>query len=89
MKISMNERDFTNLITSIDAPATPPEGMKESILKKATSHRVPQGPVLSGFERLVFEKPLGAAGLVSAAVSGVLWVILGNGFPALVSGWIG
>ena len=89
MKISMNERDFINLLTSIDAPATPPEGLKESVLKSAIREGTSSEPVLSGFERLIFEKPFRAAGLASAAVSGALWAILGSGFPALVSGWIG
>ena len=85
----MNERDFTNLLTSIDAPATPPEGLKDSILKSAMQKKNSTTLVLSGFERLIFEKPVWAAGMVSAAFSGALWVILGSGFPALVSGWIG
>lgn len=89
MKISMNERDFINLLTSIDAPATPPEGLKESVLKNAMQKKNSPEAVLTGFERLIFEKPFRAAGLVSAAVSGALWAILGSGFPALVSGWIG
>jgi len=86
---SMNERDFENIISSIDVPAKPPEGLKEAILINATSHPVLPELDLSRLERLIFEKPLRAAGLVSAAVSGVLWAVLGSAFPALVSGWIG
>lgn len=85
----MNERELKNLMTSIDVPAQPPEGLKESVLQKTMSEKVRREPVLSVFERLVFEKPLRAAGLVSAAVSGLLWAITGSGFPALISGLIG
>ncbi len=85
----MNERDFTKLLTSIDAPDTPPEGLKESVLKRVMQKKNSAEAVLSGFERLIFEKPVRVAGLVSAAISGVFWAILGSGFPALVNGWIG
>ena len=85
----MNEREFADLLISIDAPVESPEGLKEKILITATEKSTNHEPVLSGFERVIFEKPLRLAGLVSAAASGVLWVILGSGFPALVSSMIG
>lgn len=85
----MKEHEFANLLSSLDAPVEPPEGLKESILEKVIIQGGIQEPVLSMFERMIFEKPLRTAGLVSAAVSGFLWIVLGSGFPLLINHWIG
>jgi hypothetical protein len=62
--------------------APPPEGVRERVYQRALH---PNEPImLSPFQKLLFKSPLTAAAVISVSVSGLLYAIFGNGYPALL-----
>lgn len=74
---NMNDKEFENLMKSIDTEVMPPEGLKEKILGN-TMLQYFEEPVLNSVERFIFEKPLRAACILSITISVALWAVLGN-----------
>lgn len=85
----MNDREFRKLIKITDTEVIPPEGLKEKLLYKVMASEHQAEPLLTPFEKLLFEKPLKAACFISVPISGVLWAVLGSGFAKLLAGVIG
>jgi hypothetical protein len=75
-------REFGEALRSLEN-TPPPDGLKAQILNKLMDN--PDMPELNPVQRLLFRNPLGAAGVLSVAISGLLWAILGNNYPALVN----
>lgn len=86
---NMNNNEFEKLIKTLASEALPPKGLKERILSTVMVLGQKAEPVLTPFERFVFEKPFRAACAISAFVSGTLWAVLGSEFASLISGFIG
>lgn len=89
MTRAMDDKAFEKLIKTIDTEERPPEGLKEKLFSKTMSWDDKSEAHLTAFERLIFGKPLRAAGAISIFISGALWAVLGNDFAKLLTGIIG
>jgi hypothetical protein len=66
--------------------ATPPEGLKARVHGRLQAG---MGDLeLNGLQRLLFANPLGAAGLLSVVVSGLLRAALGSDYPAVLASFL-
>lgn len=81
----MNDNELKKLLGKIDTEVTPPSGLKEKILGKILEI---DSPVLTGFERIMFEKPLRAACALSIFISGVIWAVTGKGYAGILTGFM-
>jgi hypothetical protein len=80
----MDKRDkrLGGLLRSLEA-APPPEGLKARLYEDLRENVLP--PDMNAVQRLLYTHPLRAAGVLSVVISGLLWAILGNHYPALVN----
>jgi hypothetical protein len=86
----MSEKDFQRIIKSIDSETAPPQGLKERMLEQILIlEENDSSPSISKIERLIFERPLRAAFAISAVISVILWIAVGNGYTSSLSYLIG
>lgn len=85
----LRDRTLKKLVKSIDTATVPPKGLKQKILGRVMSMEINVEPVLTPFERFIFERPLRTACVISVPVSGFLWAVMGSGFLKLFSSFIG
>lgn len=86
----MNEKDLERLLKSMDTEMAPPKGLKEDIYARVcTQEDCYKTLNISRFERLIFEKPLLASGVLAMALSAVFWAAAGSGYTDILYNIIG
>lgn len=85
----MDDKELERLFQTIDREVTPPEGLQERLINRTMGLKHQGEPVLTPFERFLFEKPLRTACVVSVSISGTLWAAMGSNFAKLLLSMIG
>ncbi len=86
----MSEKEFERIIKSIERDVVPPQGLKEEMLLKVLMQENSTGnPDMTKIDRLIFEKPLRAACVLSILISGILWAVMGNGYTNILNNVLG
>jgi hypothetical protein len=98
----MDDKEMKVLLGSLEDRSIPPAGLKESMLRDilvssgvsadetgSDDYEYKLGVELGFLQRLFFEKPLRAAGILSASLSAILWAIFRDGYVNLLAGFIG
>lgn len=86
----MNDKGITKLIKTLETDELPPQGLKEEMLARILMEEsISSYPLLNRLERLIFESPIRAASALSPLVSGLLWIVMGNGYLNILPNIIG
>ena len=84
----MDDKEMEKEIRLLDCRVDPPAGLQEKLLDKIITENM-ENPVLTPFEKFIFEKPLQAACAFSFIISGSLWMALGSNFSHFLLGILG
>lgn len=88
--ILMSEKKLERVMKSIDVDVKPPEGLKERMLDNILKNEGGLGRAkLSPIESFVFKNPLRAAFALSILISGILRIVVGNGYTDFLSNVMG
>ncbi len=85
----IKDKTLKKLVKAIDTKTAPPEGLKEKLAVNVMAMEYEMKPVISRFERFIFESPLRTACIISVPVAGSLWAVMGSNFVKLISSILG
>jgi hypothetical protein len=86
----MDDKTLGKMIKTIEKDIKPPVHLREKILGEITKERWENNLLyMNPFERFIFQKPLKAACVLSAAISGFLWAVMGSGYSDILFSVVG